>query len=62
MCDRCLIDFLMYGEPVEHEAPVFEKGRFQAKVVETSSDAEDQDAPSVRRKSPDAPKARRDQE
>lgn len=62
MCDRCLIDFLMYGEPVVHEAPVFEKGRFQAKAVETSGEIEAEDAPSDRRKSPDAPKARRDQE
>ncbi|MFZ2100752.1 MAG: hypothetical protein WAU86_09335 [Oricola sp.] len=34
MCDRCELDMLMYGEPVKHEPPVWEKGRFQAKAVQ----------------------------
>jgi len=47
MCDRCEIDMLMFGEPVKHEPPVWEKGRFQAKAVdekpqEREHEAEDQ--------------------
>ena len=34
MCDKCELDFLMYGEPVRHAPPVWEEGRFQAKAVE----------------------------
>ena len=37
MCDRCEIDMLLYGEAVRCQAPVWEKGRFQAKAVEEKS-------------------------
>ncbi len=37
MCERCWLDLMMYGEPAGHEAPVWEKGRFQAQAVEPSA-------------------------
>jgi hypothetical protein len=37
MCDRCEIDMLLYGETAGCEAPVWEKGRFQAEAVEEKS-------------------------
>lgn len=37
MCDRCELDMLLYGEAVRCEAPVWEKGRFQAEAVEEKS-------------------------
>lgn len=40
MCDRCELDMLLYGEAVRCEAPVWEKGRFQAKAVEETSPEE----------------------
>lgn len=41
MCDRCELDMLLYGEAVRCEAPVWEKGRFQAKEVDEKSPGHD---------------------
>lgn len=75
MCDKCELDFLMYGEPVRHAPPVWEEGRFQAKAVEpddgegpgssTVEQRKSEDAGSVRpgkEDRPDTPIQRREQE
>lgn len=36
MCDRCLFDMMMYGDPSEPAPPAREKGRFQAEAAEDS--------------------------
>lgn len=39
MCDKCELDFLMYGEPVRCTPPVFEKGRFADRPVDERDEA-----------------------
>jgi hypothetical protein len=55
MCERCLFDLMMYGEPVRHEVSVWEKGRFEAKPTANNTEEEDTDAagPIGRSKTPD---------